>query len=108
MEPAGTPNSMDDPSMIFKYCLPESVAVACRPGAMIACTIALNANQKAAGSILIHNGKINEESRNANLHFDTIALRPQCRRHLFLKDRIRFPVSHLLDIKFPGLGKFQE
>src|SRR6266851_646239 len=99
-EPVGAPNSMYDPAMIFKYRLPEPVTVACRTGTMIACTIALNANQEATRSICIHNGKINEEPGNANLHFDDIALCPQCRRHLFLKDRICFPVGHLSEVKF--------
>jgi hypothetical protein len=71
-KPVCAPNSMYDPSMIFKYRLPEPIPVAGRMGAMIACTIAFNANQEASRPLRIHNGKINEEPGNANLCSDRI------------------------------------
>ena len=72
MEPVGGPYVLNAPSQTHQNGLTQAVSVPRRPGAVIARTIALYAQQVSSRMSGIYHRKIKEESSTANLRMNFI------------------------------------
>ena len=71
--------------MILENGLPEAVAIPCRAGGVVCNTIAFDAEDISARPLGIRDGKVNEETCNANLSVNLITSLYQRVGYLLLK-----------------------